>query len=305
MEKLEIGSTGVAVYWLGRNLIHLGEAQLAASSKYDKEMEDAIVRFQTKYGLFSDGEVGIHTRRKLHELYRAKLKSKYGATNGLVAVSSAQADKFKNGFTSFRTRQDVAELLDSIKIELNGKGALLTSAGGIRDLTDLAKDSSMSATSFHYTGRAIDLAVSAGMENPDKDPYIVVAEDAKGREGSRLHRVYARATGGAKMTLKAVTYEEPLGAKSVTDNFVDLTQLMLASGFERIRAKPKFYDTESYSADQRYKSAEWWHFQYQIGLMHGHSTFGGELQLIWPRTQLENSVPWKIGAELIFGESWN
>jgi peptidoglycan hydrolase-like protein with peptidoglycan-binding domain len=304
MKELKLGDVDTAVYWLCRNLNSYDNAGLNANSQFDKILEDAVVNFQTKYGLLADGVVGRFTRTKLQEIYQAKLKSMYGSNTGLVSTAQAPADIHKNGYSSFRLRGDTADLISSIKRELNEWGAILTSAGGIRDLSVEASDSSMSTSSLHYTGRAIDLAVTSGMENPNKDPYIIIAEDDKGRNGSRLNRVFARAANGKKMTLKALTYENPLGSKEVTDKFVDLTEIMLANGFERIRAKPKFYDTVGYPASKRYLSAEWWHFQYQLGLIHGQTTFGSELKLIWQPNQLEASSPWKLGSDLVFGDNW-
>jgi hypothetical protein len=306
MPYLKLGSRGDAVYWLRRNLNEYDDASLPDSEQFDIELEDAVIAFQSRYGLLADGIVGKDTRTKLSGLYRARLLSLHGQDGHSARRGDVPADVYRDGYSSFSVRADVADRLKKIYDELHSAGALLTSAGGFRDLSVEANNSAMSISSFHYTGRAIDLDVGSGMEKPATDPFVIVAEDALGRAGSRLHRVYARATHGEKMTLDPVSYEYPSGTgKPVSGNFVDLTTLMLGQGFERIRAKPKFYDTKHYKTSQRYLSAEWWHFQYQIGLLHHFTTFGDELKLVWPRTELEKSTPWQKCADDIFGESWN
>lgn len=305
MKNLQVGDTGQAVYWLRRNLNLCDKADLSDSDLFDSKMEDAVIDFQTKYGLLADGIVGRTTRKKISELYEGRLRSVYGQEGHLIKRDDAPADKYGDGYLKFNVRADVAEELKSVFSELHSCGAILTSAGGFRDLSVEASNSSMSISSFHYTGRAIDMEVGSGMENPAKDPFVIVAEDDKGRDGCRLHRVYARATSGAQMTLRPVTYQNPLGAGEVTGTFVDLTTIMLRHGFERIRAKPKFYDTSNYPASKRYLSAEWWHFQFQLGLTHYSTTFGSELRFVWPQNQLEVSTPWKECANYVFGEEWN
>jgi hypothetical protein len=306
MRYLKLGSQGAAVYWLRRNLNAYDNACLPDGDQFDIELEDAVIAFQTRYGLLADGIVGKDTRTKMSELYRAQLFSLHGQDGHFARRDDVPADVYKDGYSNFSVRADVAGQLSKVYEELHSVGALLTSAGGFRDLSVEANNSAMSVSSFHYTGRAIDLDVGSGMENPVTDPFVIVAEDGSGRAGSRLHRVYARAEQGQEMTLDPITYESPAGTKKpVTGNFVDLTALMLSHGFERIRAKPKFYDTKNYKASQRYLSAEWWHFQYQVGLLHHFTTFGDELKLVWSQNQLEASTPWRKCADYIFGENWN
>ena len=305
MSYLKLGSQGTAVYWLRRNINEYDAAELPESDVFDIELEDAVIAFQTKYGLLADGIVGKDTRTKLSEQYRGRLFSIYGQGGDMVKRELAPADQYEEGYKNFSVRADVAVELEKVYDALHAKGALLTSAGGFRAISVEANNSAMSVSSFHYTGRAIDLAVGSGMEKPSSDPFVIVAEDSLGRAGSRLHRVYARASQGDDMTLQPVTYKQPTGTHAVSGKFVDLTALMLEHGFERIRAKPKFYDVEHYSPGQRYLSAEWWHFQYQIGLLHPFTAFGDALKLVWPWDKLKKSTPWKKCADFVFGNEWN
>lgn len=304
MNVLKIGDSGISIYWLRKSLNYIESINLSSSNHFDDELEDAISRFQSNNGLLVDGEVGIFTIGKLSDSYIRIIKSNYGDSNGLIKRDKAPADKFKNGYESFNLRGDVADAARQVYNVLKTKGAILTSAGGFREISTKATDSSMSKSSLHYTGRALDMAVSSGMENPRTDPYIITSDDGLGRNGNRLHRVYAKSDIGDEMTLTPITYDKPLGAVKLTDKFVDLTKIMLDHGFERIKAKSRFYDTQNFSTSDRYKHAEWWHFQYQIGLFHGHSTFGNELELVWLKTQLEKTETWQSSKSFVFGVNW-
>ncbi len=83
-----------------------------------------------------------------------------------------------------------------------------------------------SATSFHYTGRALDLFVGSGMENRGRDPYIV------SYEGDRYWRVFARAEAGDSMQIEALTYGSRNRGRTITGRFIDLTALFEQHGFK-------------------------------------------------------------------------
>ncbi|MBT0670841.1 hypothetical protein HT136_20955 [Novosphingobium profundi] len=166
---------------------------------------------------------------------------------------------------------------------------MLTSSGGIRDL-NAKLNSNRSATSFHYSGRALDLFVWSGMQKPEVDPYVVQ------RLGDRRYNVYARcspdrAEAGSLPPIStvddAVTYANRVKGVSITGHFLDLTKLFGENGFRSIRARKGFETGEANAL-----GAEWWHFQWEDGLNAGVSTFGDELKRIYPMAILQTSAPW-------------
>lgn len=294
MSNLKLADSGDAVFWLRRTLNEVTDSTLPDSQQFDSALEQTVVDFQSIHGLYADGVVGDITRAALRAQWRARLLARHGRPDGLVARAVAASDVVKGSEPGFTLRADVAAAVDRVREALHASGALLTSAGGFREL-GTPKNSAQSATSMHYVGRAVDLAVGSGMEKPASDCYVVVAD------GDRLHRVFARADQGTQMSLRAVTYASRKTPKTVSGRFVDLTSLMLEQGFQRIRARPAFYTAPD---DPRsYLSAEWWHFQYQVGLLHEHTRFGEELQLVWSQTRLADSAPW-VYREKTFGVDW-
>jgi hypothetical protein len=67
-------------------------------------------------------------------------------------------------------------------------GGKLTSSGARRSLR-AEVGAARSATSFHYTGRALDLFVGSGMENRSRDPYGL--EQGVSTFGNELLKVYS------------------------------------------------------------------------------------------------------------------
>ena len=50
-------------------------------------------------------------------------------------------------------------------------------------------------------------------------------------------------------------------------------------------------------------AAEWWHFQWESGLVEGASTFGQELLKVYSETTLEETAPWNQ-RERVFKWDW-
>ncbi len=184
-----------------------------------------------------------------------------------LKIVKVTADKYKDGYNNFQLRSDVAELYDKVRAEATKRGGVITSSGGIRALTATV-GASRSATSFHYSGRALDMYIYSGMVDPAKDPFVVVREEA------RVYRVYARcnAADAEVSELKNVmSYFKRNGSLTASGSFFDLTALFKQHGFERIKAR------ESFESGGDQLGAEWWHFQCERGLVSGKSTFGEEL----------------------------
>jgi hypothetical protein len=197
------------------------------------------------------------------------------------------------GLTSWVVALSIKANLDTTLAAIRAAGGIATSSGGIRDLNTKVT-SARSATSFHYTGRAIDLYIYSGMVDPLKDPYVVTADPEIG-----TWRVFARTTDSTvtPSTLIGLKYKyapPPNGSKvrlsevEVTDRFFDLTALFLQNGFHRIPAKSEFMK-DPLARD--YASAEWWHFQDETGLVVGQTTFGSLLQQVHTVAELKDSPP--------------
>ncbi len=173
---------------------------------------------------------------------------------------------------------------------MTAAGGKLTSSGA-RRMLNARVSPGRSATSFHYTGRALDLHVGSGMERPGRDPYVIT------RDGERYWRVYARASEGEAMELEAISYRNRHRGRKVSGNFIDLTALFEQHGFQRIRARKSFFNGGTWLG------AEWWHFQYQTGLQQGVTTFGDELLRVYSEETLVDTPPWQY-RDRVFGVNW-
>ena len=206
----------------------------------------------------------------------------------LPADAWARPGRSSGGYKHHSLREDVADdYLDALD-ELHEAGALLTSSGSRRRLTANV-GRARSATSLHYLGRAFDLFVGSGMVEPyQDDPFVVVPR------GSGRWRVYARALGGDLRILPAWRWRKgrkPLVC-NVVDRFVDFTGIMLRHGFDGIGRRSGWRTHRG--------CLEWWHFQHEVGLRRGVTTFGSELLKVYTREQLLDSPPWKYRAAV-----WN
>jgi hypothetical protein len=278
-----------------------GFTRLEEDGEFGARTERAVMQFQAEHGLLVDGKVGPLTLQALEQELRANLVafSSPGADSlelapDRLSFERAPADKVGDGYAAVWLRADCAERYRAVYEVANSKGARLTSSGGKRDLFANV-GTGRSATSFHYTGRALDLYLYSGMVNPEKDAYVVVLDTA------RLFRVYARCTprhAELDHLDRVVTYKNRSAKLSADGAFLDLTALFDLHGFKRISARPDFFDNGSQLG------AEWWHFQDETGLEKGKSTFGNELLRVYSRQTLEKSPPWKF-RDRVFGVNWS
>jgi len=293
---LQNGSLGEDVKSIQEILKALGYNIGRVDGDFGDRTENAVEAFQTEYNLYADGIVGPNTWSKLKSAYQVHIDEQSQpnddeeSSSELLGWKRVPADKYKNGYDRFFLRSDVAEAYLRVRKKVLDAGGVLTSSGARRDL-EAHVSASRSATSFHYSGRALDLFVGSGMENTRYNPYIITAD------GDRYWRVYVRAEGGEEMELNALTYGSRKRAKKVRGKFLDLTKLFKEEGFERIKARRSFFSGGTWLG------AEWWHFQYEKGLVKGSSTFGGELLKVYTQNQLEHTKPWRY-RNRIFGVNW-
>jgi len=251
------------------------------------EMEGTIatVAYQVQEGLVVDGKLGPATEEVLRGLSCGGTLTRFP----FVRIPTEQYNE--RGYDNFRLRQDAAESFLDAKKVLDDCGVVLTSSGGRRSLhADVTAN--RAATSMHYLGRAFDLYVYSGMTSIDSDPFLVEYE------GARNWRLWARCSRPdnipsdyeGNMTFSPATWEHRKGDESyriLQNNYLDFTALMQDHGFERISARKAFFKDGSRGG------AEWWHFQYEIGLVAGETTFGSELLRVYTQDELEGTPPWE------------
>lgn len=294
---LKLNSTGEEVRTLQENLLRLGYNLGSVDGQFGEKTEDALIQFQEAEGLYADGIFGSRSLEVMEQaLSELTLELQSPGADSVTASSErlpfvrVPADAYRDGYDRFFLRADVAEAYLRVRDKVTEAGGRLTSSGARRLLTARVSPS-RSATSFHYTGRALDLYVASGMESPGRDPFVITAD------GERYWRVYARAPGGEDMEIDAVTYRSRLRSRRIKGKFLDLTALFEVEGFARIRARKSFYTGGSWLG------AEWWHFQYENGLEAGVSTFGGELLRVYPEATLRSTPPWQY-RDRVFKVNW-
>jgi hypothetical protein len=274
---------------------------LRVDGDFGKRTEAAVLEFQRDHGILADGIVGPVSLKLIEDEYRsARLAlDSPGADNveqtpARLKFEPSPAHAYKQGYARVWLRSDTAARYRKVYESADSVGAKLTSSGGKRDL-NAPVSAGRSVTSFHYSGRALDLFLYSGMVNPATDPYVVV------RDGEPLlHRVYARCNegSGSKLTLTSVvTYANRKGSLTAEGHFIDLTGLLEEQGFRRIHARPSFPN----GGDPI--GAEWWHFQDESGLTKGLSTFGEELLKVYSETTLAPTPPWRF-RDRLFGINW-
>lgn len=293
---LREGDRGENVKSVQEILTRLGYRPGPADGIFGQKTERAVINFQEDRGLYADGIVGPNTLGALREALEVQtdeeVQPPVDATpgpSGRMEWVRVPADKYRDGYDRFFLREDAADAYLKVRETVLAAGGIITSSGARRSL-NAHVSASRSATSFHYSGLALDLFVGSGMESRNQ-PFVVAAD------GDRLWRVYVRAEGGKQMDINAVTYGSRNRGSTVSGKFLDLTALFKAEGFERIRARRSFFTGGTWLG------AEWWHFQYEKPLTKGQSTFGGELLKVYSEEQLRGTPPWRF-RDRVFGVNW-
>ena len=280
---------------------------LTADGIFGPNTETVVYDFQRSEGMLADGIVGPQTMRALEAAYvtrRLELDSPgpdaLAAGGERFSLERMPADPYKDeGYSRVSLRADAAQAYGTVYDAVHAQGGLVTSSGGIRGLGAKVTQN-RSATSFHYTGRALDLYIYSGMVDANIDPYVLEWN------GERSFTVWARCSQDnlatadlpPETTVKNVsTYNNRHGQEQATGHFVNLTALFRDNGFEPIRARKRFFEGGSMM------SAEWWHFQWTEGLVEGHSTFGGELLKLYRKETVEGTPPWQ-SRNRVYGVDW-
>lgn len=250
---------------------------------------DFMKQLQSAVGTTPDGIFGPNTYRAVRkELIKLLLP-----TDQSKRLLTVPADAVAGGFKQLTLRSDVAQKFNELKNSINKAGGVVTTAGGLRSLADSGRPNT-SFTSLHYGGIAFDLALGSGGMNPETDPYVLE------QLPNGTWTVWARAKSGTLTTINnPVTYSQRRGTgKPVTGNFVNFTECAQSLGFRGIRAHSNWLTGGPMTA------AEWWHFQYEYTLLEGYTTFGEELELIYPSTTLSRFSNIQSRRHLVWQKGW-
>ncbi|QYU66174.1 peptidoglycan-binding protein [Leptolyngbya sp. 15MV] len=204
---LEMGARGDAVRAIQQMLGFLGyrglrrkgsgfePAEIVADGAFGGITETAVLAFQRDHGLYADGRVGevtLEALRKAHALRHTELAapgpiiaSNPVAGTGLLPWERCEADAWGGGYSAGWLLADAAAAYRRVLADARRQGALLTSSGMKREL-HAPVGASRSATSMHYTGRAIDLFIYGAMQNTAKDACVAQ------RIAERRYRIWAR-----------------------------------------------------------------------------------------------------------------
>jgi hypothetical protein len=305
---------------LQEGLAAFGYAPGAADGVFGQKTEDALEAWQQAMDLYPDGVFGkgslavwntaCQQKNRPEFLFPAAPAAADPPKKGDLGWNSVPADPLKGGYSNLVLRADTAQAYKTVLAEVHRLGGLLTTAGGKRGLSSQAGPA-RSTKSFHYTGRALDLALPTGMQNLSTDAYIVV------REGdSRKFTVWAKvlnekAPGAAtvpEVSLTACTVTSKKNAEGQTRTQLvytpwkgkafNLTALFANNGFVPISGRKDFFAGGSYSG------AEWWHFQWVQGLVEGETTFGAELLRVYSLEECKAFIYWEEAKDAVYGVSW-
>ena len=313
---LREGTKGELVKKLQEGLAYLGYHPGPVDGHYGQMTEDAVEEFQKKSKLYSDGQVGPSTAKalnsalgspqiELHLNLEPEQEELVDSDTKLKWVK-CPADKFQNrgGFKRVTLRSDTAKVYNELYEEVHKLGGIMTSAGGRRGLGGKA-GASRSKKSMHYVGRAFDMALPTGMQNPSTDPYLIQ------RDGeSRKWIVWAKTENPdipfqnieasfvvTKRNAKGKKYTI-IKTRTINARVFNFTALAKEHGFENISARRSFFRGGAYGG------AEWWHFQWEDGLKPSKTTFGEELLKVYSIDKAKRFVYWSEAKNCKWKVNW-
>ena len=301
---LKLGSKGEDVKELQLALRELGYNCGVIDGDFGRATRLQVEKFQEDMDLLPDGIVGNSTlksvNKKLDDASASHLKFEIGdfpdpeepsTKMNWVKVDADQVQG-SQGYNRFYLREDAAEAYNAARQEILSLGGVITSSGAKRPLSDSKKMKSRSIKSLHYTGLAFDLALDSGMNDPNKERYVIEERD------DRRWNVWCRTENEDVPVREVAAYTYFHTRVTVKDRMFSLTEVFEKHGFKPIRARRYFI------AGGNYLGAEWWHFQYEKALHPGVSTFGGELLKIYSIEKCRKFAPWEEVKSSVWKESW-
>jgi hypothetical protein len=322
---LKVKSRGESVKALQKGLASLGYHPGPIDGIFGPSVEEAVCHFQMRNGLLVDGVAGPSTLKKYNAaldkaLSDGKLESIEGfkvIEDPIPEVNLEPGEFYKwvkcpanivdgyAGYSRLTLREDTAAAYRKLYDEVHSLGGVVTTAGGKRSLSSKSSPS-RSKKSFHYTGRAFDLALPTGMQNPDKDPYLIQRDPDSSRkwivwcrtENPEVPEVEIEACWvTSHKNSKGKRYTR-LNSKPVTVRAFNFTSLAKKHGFERISGRRSFFSGGTYTG------SEWWHFQWEVGLVAGETTFGEELLKAYSLEEAQKFIYWSESKNCRFRKEW-
>jgi hypothetical protein len=300
---------------LQEGLAYLGYHPGPIDGHFGDMTEDAVEAFQKKSKIYVDGKVGPSTANMFNRaLGSPKIELHLDLNPPEEEIKDADkklkwvrcpADRFQNrgGFTRTTLREDTAEAYNKLYEEVHALGGIITSAGGKRGLSSKASPA-RSKKSMHYVGRAFDMALPTGMQNPSTDPYLIE------NDGSRKWTVWCKTDNPdvPEQTIEAsyvVTKKNAKGkrytiikTKDITCRAFNFTAIAARYGFRNISARRSFFRGGSYGG------AEWWHFQWESHLIGNKTTFGEELLKVYTLQKAAKFVYWDEAKNCRWKVNW-
>lgn len=209
-------------------------------------------------------------------------------SSGKIPFAKVPTDTFKK---QILLRKDAAEAYKKIYDEVKKNGGKMLISGGLRDL-DTKAGVGASKSSLHYVGRAFDIGIYFGLQNIEKDPYLVTVDE------NNRWIVWCKTnnTNFPEIELDAIIWKPNTGINNrqkIKARVFSFTDIAKKYGFSRIQAWQSFYNNGG-----PYDEAEWWHFQYQAGLSAGNSSYGEEMLLVYPKEVAEKFIYWEQSKDL-------
>tara|TARA_A200000159_G_scaffold130320_1_gene127028 strand:+ start:146 stop:1054 length:909 start_codon:yes stop_codon:yes gene_type:complete len=264
--------------------------------------EHQVEKFQEANELLPDGIVGPQTVEVINELVQDdSLKFKLGPDDDeplepLEKFSWVRVDADQlpgsGGYNRFVMREDAAKAYEAFRADVLALGGVISSAGAKRRLSDSKRSASRSTKSLHYTGLAFDMALDTGMNDPRRDRYVI--EEV----GDRKWNVWCKTDDESVPVREVIGTTYKLKKYKIEARMFSITELAQKHGFESIRARRSFMRGGSYLG------AEWWHFQYEAGLSHGVSTFGGELLKLYTPSECSEFAHWNASKNCVWQVDW-
>jgi Putative peptidoglycan binding domain len=311
---LKRGSKGDDVLKLQKGLASLGYDVGTPDGVFGGKTEDAVEDFQDSVDLTSDGIFGNGSMAAYNAKVAADFQFAVVVQPDPPAVPEAGRNKWVTvpchvaggGFGNTTLRDDAAVTFKAMYDEVGALGGKLSSAGGKRPLS-AGGGKAQSKTSMHYLGRAHDMALPAGMQNPLTDSAVVCKRDESLPFGGDRHwTVWLRTDNPAvpEVTLQGVQCSTVSGKTQlklvpVTGRFFNFTELAAKHGWVGIGGRKFFFQGGTYAG------AEWWHFQWQEGLVQGQTTFGSELLRLYSPQECKALAWWDEVKDAVFGEDFN
>jgi hypothetical protein len=219
------------------------------------------------------------------------------------------------GGGNFDVSKRIVADLRAVKAAIEERGGQLVSSGGFRPLRAQV-NSARSATSFHYSGLAIDLFTLSATLDPVAtlsaeervrcgrdyvDQYVVELVDSEVDPYGWV--VWCRSTTPTHPevtmgSMKACAFDASGQFQhdvDVTGPYFNLTELFKTHGFTPIKGKAP-WGSKSNASERRllaFDHMEWWHFEKAGHLTRDKTKFGEVLLEIHTFDELKGTPPWQ------------